>query len=454
MRASILILSIFLLATPCLAGTIQVSNNESTAESTWITLGGNFKRTGLSENSGPEIGCIKWKFETDGLVSTSITIGINNKVHIACENGRIYIVGGNGKLLWSYDANSPLLSAPTIGPDGTIYVGSQDGKLRAIDNNGNPRWTHTTGGPIYSSPAVSADGNIYVGSLDGSIYALGQDGNELWSFKTKGTCGISTGSIFASPAIGNDGSIYISELYEPNLYALEPNNGSVKWKCNFESQGWLFASPVVAENGTIYQTLLYDTKLYAIEPNNGSIIWSIDLADLASGWFDPNYSQNYIDADGWSEPALGPDGSIYVSFDDPYLRAVDPNGSIKWVTRLGTIGGFTLAVDKNGLIYAACDDGYLYVVNQNGQEVSRFQSDGWLNYPVITADNTVIVGDSRDNSMLIIHANNTVWAISPQCQQEQAPDLQCLADLNTNETVGFDDIALLAADWLNSIDMD
>jgi outer membrane protein assembly factor BamB len=411
MRAFILFSSLLLIAALCLAGTTPLGNNESTTESTWKTLGGDFKRTGLSKHSGPELGCVKWKFETNGPISTSVTVGDDNRVHIACEDGKLYTLDSNGNLLWSYDANSPLLSAPTIAPDGTIYVGGQDGKLLAIDTNGNLNWTYSTGGLVYSSPAVSEDGNIYFCSQDGILYALAQDGSELWRFETSGPGQLSN-SILASPAIGNDGTVYIGGLYDPNLYALDGQTGSVKWQCHFESCGWPFASPVVGDNGTIYQTLLYDTKLYAIKPDNGSIIWSVNLADPNSNFFDPNYIRDYPDADGWSEPALGPDGTIYVSFDDPYLRAVDPNGNIKWVTCLGTTGGFTLAVGNNSLIYAASDDGYLYVVDKNGKEISRFQSDGWLNYPVIAADNIVIVSDSKDNSMLILHPNNTVWAIA------------------------------------------
>jgi len=411
MKKAILFSCVLLLATSCFAEATTIDNNGHTIEPPWKTLGGDFKRTGLSKHSGPEIGCVKWKFETNGPISTSVTVGADNRVHIACEDGKLYTLDINGNLLWSYDANSPLLSSPTIGPDGTIYVGSQNGKLHAIDINGSLQWTHNTDGLVYSSPAVSEDGNVYVCSQDGTLYALAQDGSELWRFETSGS-GRLSGSILASPAIGDDGTVYIGGLYDPNLYALDPQTGSVKWKCNFESRGWPFASPVVGNNSTIYQTLLYDTKLYAIAPDNGSIIWSVNLADPNSNWFDPNYVRDYPDADGWSEPALGPDGTIYVSFDDPYLRAVDPNGNIKWVTSLGTTGGFTLAVGNNGLIYAASDDGYLYVVDQNGQEISRFQSDGWLNYPVIAADNMVIVSDSKDNSMLISHPNNNVWAIT------------------------------------------
>jgi len=409
-KKAILFSCVLLLATSWLVKATTIDNNGYTTEPPWKTLGGDFKRTGLSKHSGPEIGCVKWKFETNGPISTSVTVGADNRVHIACEDGKLYTLDINGNLLWSYDANSPLLSSPTIGPDGTIYVGSQNGKLHAIDINGSLQWTHNTDGLIYSSPAVSEDDNVYVCSQDGKLYALAQDGSELWCFETIGP-GQLSGSILASPAIAN-GTVYIAGLYDPNLYALDQNTGAVKWKCSFESRGWPFASPVVGDTGTIYQTLLYDTKLYAIAPDNGSIIWSVNLADPNSNFFDPNYIRNYSDADGWSEPALGPDGTIYVSFDDPYLRAVDPNGNIKWVTCLGTIGGFTLAVSSNGHIYAASDDGCLYVVDKNGKEISRFQGDGWLNYPVIAADNMVIVSDSRDNSMLISHPNNTVWAIT------------------------------------------
>ena len=449
MKNAIPVTSRLALAILCFAGTITVGNEGLVAKPTWESLGGNFKRTGLSENSGLELGCIKWKFETNGPVSSSLTVGFDNRAHIACEDGTLYTLDANGVLLWSYDANSPLLSSPSIGPDGTVYVGSQSGNLYAVDVSGNLLWTHTTDGPISSSPAVSAESNVYVCSQDGILYALDQKANELWSFETKGPGQVSTVSIFASPAIGNDGTVYIAGLYDPNLYALNSNDGSLKWTCTFESGGWPFASPVVADDGTIYQTLLYDTNLYAIDHNDGTIIWSVDLADPQSGFFEPEYFEEYGDADGWSEPVLGPDGTIYVSFDDPYLRAVDPNGNIKWITPLGTIGGFTLTVDIDGLIYAAGDEGYLYVVDSDGHQVSRYQSDNWLSYPVIAADNTLIVADSKDNSFLIEQSNNVVVAFSPECSEEQEPDLKWVGDLNFDGTVNFHDVALLAVNWLN-----
>ncbi|UCC97048.1 MAG: PQQ-like beta-propeller repeat protein [Phycisphaerales bacterium] len=423
MKSAIMALSWAVLAIPCSVGSVIGGNTDLPVESAWKSLGGNFRRTGLSENSGPETGCVGWKYQTDGAVSASVTVGVAGRIHIPCEDGRLYTLDPNGSLLWSYDANSPLVSSPSVGSDGTVYVGDTNGKLHAVDLNGSLLWAYHTCGFVYCSPAVSEDGNVYFGSQDGAFNALAHDGTELWSFRTKGPGPVPNGSILASPAIGSDGTVYVAGLYDPNLYALDPNDGTLKWTCSFDSRGWPFASPVVATDGTIYQSLLYDTRLYAIEPRGGAIIWATDMADPLTGWFDPNYADDYGYASGWSEPALGPEGTIYVSFDDPYLRAVDPNGSIKWVTKLGVTGGFTLAVGSDGLIYAAGDDGSLCVVKPDGTKTAGFQSEGRLNFPVIAADGAVIVADSKDNSMLINYDNNVVWTITAQCASDQPLDL-------------------------------
>ncbi|MHC4123132.1 MAG: right-handed parallel beta-helix repeat-containing protein, partial [Planctomycetota bacterium] len=229
--------------------------------SRWPNLGKNLRHSGLSDFNGPIIGCEKWRFEMGGLVYASVTVGFDGRVHISCEDGKVYTLNCNGQLLWSYDTGSLLQSSPTIGPDGTVYVGAEDGGLYAIDINGRLRWKFSTEGCIYSSPAVTDDGKIFFGSADGNVYALGRDGSLLWKFETGGI-GQGSGSVMSSPAIGQDGNIYVSGLYDSNMYALVPDNGDVIWACKFEFPvdpgltkfGWPFACPVVAPDGTIYQT--------------------------------------------------------------------------------------------------------------------------------------------------------------------------------------------------------
>jgi outer membrane protein assembly factor BamB len=405
---------------------------------------------------GPEYGCVKWQFQTGGPVTASVALSHNKRrVYIPCEDGKLYALDAkSGSLLWSYDANSPLLGSPAVRPGGRVYVGTSDGELHAIGRRGRLLWTHTADEAIYASP-VLADGRIYACSLDGLLYALTQDGNDLWSFETDGFATID-GAIFATPQTGPDGTLYVAGVYDPNLYALDPNDGSIIWARSFEAPldpcdpnspmmvGWPFAAPAIAPDGTIYQTLLYNANLYAVEPETGATIWSADLAGTVVRleeepgygfpftWFGVGELPDYIDGyrvdsvlgknhrgGSMSKPALGPDGTIYVAFDDSYLRAVNLDGTVKWATRLGSVGpvtlvgGFTLTVDDAGLIYAASDDNNLYVVDPDGNQIAQFKGDDWLSHPVIARDGTLLVSD----------ANNTVWAISEQACDGEEPVL-------------------------------
>jgi outer membrane protein assembly factor BamB len=393
-------------------------------EAKWASLGGDYRRSGLSLDQGPTSGCIHWQFEAGGAVLGSTSAGSDGRIHIPCEDGKLYTLDAGGKALWAFDANTPLVSAASISPDGNLYIGGQNGTLYAVDPNGQLRWTYDMNDAIYSSPAVAANGDVYVGSSDGTLYALAPDGTELWRFTTDGPGVLPAGSILASPAIAADGTVYIGGLYDPNLYALNPSDGSVKWACSFkptsgEDGGWPYASPVVGGNGTIYQTLLYDSRLYAIEPETGAILWATDLLDLSALGV-PSKDLN-ADAAGWSEPVLGPDGTIYVSLDDPYLRAVDPNGKILWATKLGDLGGFTLTVDKNNMIYAACEDGFIYVADSSGKAVTQFELGGWPAFPVVAGKDLLIAADSRDYSGYEAGGKNKVWAISSQCPEGSQP---------------------------------
>jgi outer membrane protein assembly factor BamB len=635
--------------------TIHPSDAGPDVESAWPTLGSNFQRTGLSGRPGDEVGCVKWQFATDGEIYTSVAIGAEDRVHVACEDGKVYTIDPNGGAqVWVFDVNSPMTSSPTVGADGTVYVGCMNGKLYAIDKDGNLRWTHDTGGFIYSSPAVDPNGRVFFGSQDGKLYALGSDGSELWEYATAGP-GQVGGAILASPVIGLNGSVYIAGVYDPNLYALDPNDGSIRWARSFESligdpcaegdlkSGLPLASPVVGPDGTLYMLMGEDDiNLYAIDDaNEGGILWSIDPIDYMEhimdehlmGWWEfdgdatdssgngrdgiaepgvsfvtdperggvvqldgsddhvyvpgdtgitgttprtisawvktgydgvviswgaedgagkkwdvkvhdhyyplgvwvggasarmgseglpylcdnqwhhiaivweddgtPDVRDVKFYADGaefntystsgpleidtgswagftigytyflgpgpigyagkiddvrvwdralsykeiygrglevycWQRPAIGPDGTIYISFDDTYLWAFDTAGNVKWATKLGTAGGFTFTVGSDGMIYAASDDGSLYVVNSNGKQVARFEGGDWLSHPVIADDGTIYLCD----------VDNKVWAISrDSCVGGQA-DLCWVADVNCDGVVDLDDVLLMALDWM------
>ena len=241
------------------------------------------------------------------------------------------------------------------------------------------------------------------------------------------------GGIFSSPAVDSNGVVYFMGYNDSNLYAVDGNDGSLRWVCHFDSGGWGLASPVIASGGIVYQVLLFDPNLYAIDSNDGVIVWSLELGEITT----------LKDADSFSEAAVGPDGTIYVNFDDPNLWAVDPNGNIKWDRRLGMIGSFTVTVGSDGLVYAAGDDGWLLVYDSNGFELSRFEGEVGLNYPAITSDGTVIVSDA-----------NKVWAVGGQGCEGQRYALHWPEDLYGDLAFDSLDYALLAADWLGCTDIE
>jgi outer membrane protein assembly factor BamB len=410
MKKVICIVGVFVFLGMCQPANVSLGGNTNTDDTVpfiWGSLGGNFKRTGLSPLEGPTSGFLKRTFTTDAPVQTSVTIDAQGRIYVACMDGKLYCLNTDGSVDWVYDANSPLTTSPTITTEG-ILVGSKSGTLHVVDFSGTVQWTYQTPGPIYSCPAVQEDGFIIFGSNDGRVYALNSSGYLVWRRLLVSTGPIPP-AIFASPAIADDGTIYIGTVRDPVLYALSPEDGSLRWECKFPGGTGVFASPVVGDDGIIYQTLVRDDRLYAVDPNDGSISWALVLADPNQDWYHPDCCAQIPDCrdeDGWSEPALGPDGTIYVSLDDAYLRAVNPNGTVKWGIRLGDVGNFTLAVDKNGHVYAACDSGHMYVIEPTGRVVAKLVIDHWLNYPVIGAEKTIILTDPTDRGLCTSECNH------------------------------------------------
>lgn|GEM_PF-6404313 len=424
----------------------------------WSSIGGGYDRRGLSASAGPEVGCVKWALETGEPLSGSVVVGEDGRIYVASDSGWLFAANSGGELLWQLDLGSEVTSSPSLGLDGTIYVGCVDGWLIAAGSDGHVKWSIKTGDVITGSAAVGSDGRVFVASGDGSVYCLAQDGSNLWEFSAVSS--MNARGFMASPTLGADGSIYVADSHKAVLYALDPNDGTVRWEADFSTErlglnasgvlvpiitGRLTAAPAVGPDGTIYLMFEGYTKLYAVNPD-GTRKWSVELADISSGLFElvnPLYPTTaslgyFVIGSAWSEAVIGPDGTVYVNMDDPHLRAVDPNGTLKWAMRVGLQGGFTMTVGADGLIYACSDDGGLYVVTPTGMTASLFDGEGWLSYPVIAEDGTIYVTDSN---------SGVVWAIGGECEAGARRDMHRPWDMAGAHGTDFVDFARMAADW-------
>jgi outer membrane protein assembly factor BamB len=370
-------------------------------ESKWRTGSADFQRTGRSREAGPTAGCLRWRFDAGMAITCAPVVGLNERIHLATYDGQVCTLDADGRLLWACDIHDAIWGSPTVADDGTLYVSSDGGRVYEIAPGGLLRRSYNVS-PANNSPAILAHGRLALGSgiLDLSTGTF----LRFWAQSQTLT--------FASPALGSDGTVYAVAWDMPGLYAFDPDSGAMKWSFASKSQGRSFAGPVVGENGLVYQTCLDDSHLYAIDAKTGVLAWRTDLADPCIVTLD----RNLLGVESWSEPVLGPDGTVYACLNDPFVRAIDPTtGRIKWVTRLGADRGFTMAVDSQGYVYAASEDGCLYVVDAQGWQVSRFESDTPLSCPVVAAEGLLLVVGEK--GMDLDEARDVLYAIAtdPDC---------------------------------------
>ncbi len=443
----------------------------SAVASDWPNLHGPDQRIGASDFSGPDYACIKWEFQAGDDIINSVTLGENGQVFIGSSDGKLYSLDPNGNELWQYDAGSPLTTEAALSTDGSLVIGSENGNVYVVDKNGNIRWTHKSSNmPLFASPVIDDADRIFLADFDGKFSALDIQGNLLWEYVTPGFGKISN-SFVASPSIGLDGSVLAITSHPAVLYSFQPDTGAVNWTREFydindpnepdPDPSKCSVSPVVGGDGTIYISLASDPHLHAIDPATGLDIWASNMKDNSGQWFPQSYHDDYPNSGGWSEVALADDGTIYVSFDDPYLRSVDPNGNINWVERIGQVGGFTMTIGQDDMIYAASDDHSLYMIDSQGVQVSvldRFGQDDYLEgpihdraknyaellYPVINSDGTLYV-TQRDGSLL---------ALTNQECEGRPYELHSLGDINKDFSVTLLDFVKFDEQWNECLEED
>jgi outer membrane protein assembly factor BamB len=406
-------------------------------------------------------GIEKWSFKTGSAVFSSPAIGSDGIIYFGSWDNNVYAVYQNGTKKWNFKTYDLAHSSPAIGSDGTIYVGSHDHLLYAINPDGTKKWHFVTGGFVRSSPAIDSDGTIYVGSYDDKLYAIGSPDlyvnvtshfSELNSAAqssitihvTDGTnpvqgatvnlvsdnggifspqSGITDAngdfkSIFNAPTVTteiicrisaeasetgfNNGSGYVDVAINPipwpmfrqNLnhtgfspYDASSNPGKLKWSFT-TGNGIMYSSPAIGINGTIFISSL-DNKLYAINPD-GTQKWNFTMT-----------------GPGKSSPAIGSDGTIYVGSNNLKLWAVNSDGTEKWNFTTGWSVFSSPVIGSDGTIYVGSSDYKFYAINPDGTEKWSYMTGGRIwSSPAIGYDGTIYVG-SHDNNLYAFNPDGT-----------------------------------------------
>jgi hypothetical protein len=227
---------------------------------------------------------------------------------------------------------------------------------------------------------------------------------------------------------GPDGTVYVAA--RTVLQAINPD-GTLKWE--YEANDLIETAPFIDYNGNvcIWVSSLYnhrddDVSLYVISPS-GTLGATYDYPYPYLNAY--TYYSKYV-----SFPALGPDGTVYTHMaaegefaSSGQLRAVAPNGTIKWTHETNGRGSAPV-IGPDGTLYLqgvegnVCNNGFpvtgcLFAFNPDGSlKWKIWQHTGYEGFfllpPSVDQDGT-IYAVSATNLCAFNPDGTTKWTIAP-----------------------------------------
>ncbi|TKJ43277.1 cell surface protein [candidate division TA06 bacterium B3_TA06] len=149
---------------------------------------------------------------------------------------------------------------------------------------------------------------------------------------------------------------------------------TLKWK--YKTDGSILSSPAIGHNGTVYITS-GDSCLYAFS-SKGKLKWRFKTEGKI-----------------FATPSIGADGTIYISSWDAYTYAITPDGELKWEYETQSVSSPAIANDRTLLV--ANIHAHLFAITPEGKLKWKSSLDTSLNIfpPVIAAGGAVYSGGSN-----------------------------------------------------------
>ncbi|MBN2378817.1 PQQ-like beta-propeller repeat protein [candidate division WOR-3 bacterium] len=156
------------------------------------------------------------------------------------------------------------------------------------------------------------------------------------------------------------------------------------------------SSLAIGHDGTIYYIEEYDQPVLVALSPSGTLKWR----------FEPE-SSGYA-----SIPSIGSDGTIYFSFSEGFVFAVNTEGTLKWQqeTGNGEYGAGWPAIASDGTIYVGATDGNLYAFSAGGNQVWMYER---ASTPVIGSDGTLYCIRSFPPNSEPYDYSDTLIALNP-----------------------------------------
>ncbi len=278
----------------------------------------------------------------------------DGRIYAGCDNGFVYALNDEGKLLWRFQTGFMVWSSPAFSPDGSwMAVGSLDRHLYLLDPvKGTLLAKMKTDGDVKSSPATDGE-NLYFGTSAEQVFGVkvvksgsGYSLEKKWVFPT-------TGEVYSSPAL-KDGALYFGTL-RGYFHAIDAATGKARWLYNARTP--IAASPLISSDGAVVFGAK-NSKLYALSAETGERIWSYRTStSLYKANLDSSPSL-LRGSDGAVRVAVGSYGGKVFLVPAAYCSSHSSDSSCE-------IGGKEDQVDHEGPI--AADSAELRFVDREGR---------------------------------------------------------------------------------------
>jgi len=350
--------------------------------------------------------------------------------------GRVYAIT-NGVTLWGYDLDQGTFGTATMGNGHMLYVPSSNGRLYALRTSAGlsdsawPHWLHdpqhtvrsTQIPPAPASPdSVNATFRTRITDVRVSwLTSLGATFYDVFRGTTTNASdaeliGSVTGQLFFDDKTADNEKPYTYFVRARNMAGASEFGGApvgvrrqavpgemlYEWSVNT----YPVSEPALGNDGTIYVTS-YDVM--ASLGKDGTTHWTLTNA-----------------AGQFTAPTIGNDGTIYVGAGSSGLLALSPDGGQKWQFNILETISSCPSLGADGTIYFAAghhsptSTGSLYALNPDGQlRWSTSLGCTVLGATAVGRDGTIYALDYNGPLFAVTSTGTLLWKVETAGYQSQ-----------------------------------
>jgi outer membrane protein assembly factor BamB len=279
-------------------------------------------------------------------------------VFIGSSAGDFYsFAARDGALVWRARLGAAIASRPLyVAGESTIFVGTQGGALFALDaRTGGQRWRYDIKGPIESQPTF-VDGMLYFTSGENRVYAIdAQKGTWKWQYDREAPESFTIRG-YAAPLVAN-GRVYVG-FSDGYLACLSAASGDVVWTRSLAGEATRFVD--VDSTPTLIGDVLYVASfsggVYALEPKDGSTRWRYDVEGATT--------------------VRARNGRLYFTAAKYGLHCLDRDGHLLWRQALASEGELSPPLIVGSYVLANSAGGGTYVVDAHSGRLYQYFAPG------------------------------------------------------------------------------